>query len=73
MTPYLSRSGKKSGVQAYEIGPGYIIVEFPASRYKYSYSSCGREAVETMKKLALASKGLSTFISRHDPVYEQKR
>jgi hypothetical protein len=73
MKPYLSRSGKKSGVIAYETGADYIVVEFAASRYKYSYSSCGREAVETMKKLALASKGLSSFISRNDPAYEQKR
>jgi hypothetical protein len=73
MTPYQSRSGKKSGVLAYEIGASYIIVEFAANRYKYSYSSCGREAVEAMKKLALASKGLSSFISRNDPAYEQRR
>ena len=73
MTPYRSRSGKRSGVLAYEIGATYIVVEFNAKSYKYTYSSCGRETVETMKKLALASNGLSTFISRNDPAYEQKQ
>lgn len=73
MTPYLSKSGKRSGVTAYEIGNTFIIVQFNRGQYKYSYSSCGRAAVETMKELALASNGLSTFIAQNRPNYEWKR
>jgi hypothetical protein len=53
MTPYSSRSGKRSGVTAYEAGEDYLLVE-------------------KMKRLATASKGLSTFIARHQPAYEGK-
>ncbi len=72
MTPYSSKTGKKSGVTAYSIGDNYIIVEFDSYQYKYSYKSCGSEAIEEMKKLALASSGLSTFISQNNPAYEWK-
>lgn len=70
MTPYTSTSGKKSGVLAYEIGKDFILVQFQAATYKYSYKSCGQSATDTMKRLALASKGLSTFIAQNDPDYE---
>ena len=73
MTPYSSVSGKESGVTAYEIGGDFIIVRFYSVDYKYSYSSCGQSATEIMKKLALASNGLSTYISQNDPDYEWKR
>lgn len=72
MIPYSSTSGKKSGVTAYEIGDSYIIVRFHSAEYKYSYNSCGKNATETMKKLALASNGLSTFIAQNKPGYEWK-
>jgi hypothetical protein len=72
MTPYSSRSGKKTGVSAYDIGKDFIIVQFNRSDlYKYSYQSCGRKATEAMKSLALASKGLSTFISQNQPKYDE--
>jgi hypothetical protein len=73
MTPYSSASGKRSGVSAYEIGDTFIIVQFYTAQYKYSYSSCGQSATETMKRLALASNGLSTFIAQNKPNYEWKR
>ena len=72
MVPYNSKSGKDSGVTAYEIKDEYIIVQFNSIRYRYSYKSCGAEAVETMKELARASKGLSTFIARRQPAYDEK-
>ncbi len=71
MKTYKNRSGKKSGVTAYEIGNDFIIVQFNYSKkYRYTYHSAGRKAVETMKSLALARKGLSTFISQNQPGYE---
>ena len=73
MTPYASKSGKASGATAYEIGDDFIIVRFHSVEYKYSYNSCGQSATETMKRLALASNGLSTFISQNNPRYEWKR
>jgi hypothetical protein len=73
MTPYRSITGKSSGVTAYDIGEDHILVRFYNTIYKYSYKSCGRKTVTQMKKLAMANKGLSTFISQHDPAYEWKR
>jgi hypothetical protein len=71
MQSYVSRSGKKSGVTAYEIGDDYIIVRFGNEGiYKYSYASAGPQVVETLKALAINSEGLSTYISRHDPPFE---
>lgn len=71
MTPYSSRSGKKSGVTAYEIGLDFIIVQFNNSKnYKYTYRSAGSSIIETMKSLALAQQGLSTFIAQNRPGFE---
>lgn len=72
MEPYSSTSGKKSGVTGYEIGDDFIIVQFYGGQYKYSYRSCGVNATKTMKGLAFASNGLSTFIAQNKPDYEWK-
>jgi hypothetical protein len=57
--------GKGSGVEAYCIGDDSISVRFvDGSTYEYTHASTGREQVEQMKVLALAGRGLSTFISR---------
>ena len=70
MTPYKSKSYKTSGVTAFSIGPTYIDVLFGDRKYRYSYKRCGMQMTEQMKQLALASKCLSTFISKNDPNYE---
>ncbi|MBW7892369.1 MAG: hypothetical protein H3C48_15355 [Chitinophagaceae bacterium] len=71
MRPYSSKSGKKSGVIAYQAGTDFIRVQFTGREiYTYTYRSAGRAAVETMKKLAAAQKGLSTFIAQHHPAFE---
>jgi hypothetical protein len=71
MTPYSSKSGKVSGVKAYRIGDDFIVVQFHGPKtYTYSYRSAGKQAVERMKQLALASRGLSTYITQHDPKFE---
>jgi hypothetical protein len=72
MIPYRSTSGKPSGVTAYRIGADHIVVEFEGATYRYSYASCGKEAVEAMKLRAIASRGLSTYIARNDPPYGRK-
>lgn len=65
MTPYSSTSGKKSGVISYEIGDDFIVVQFDQGQYMYPVSLNGKRTVDKMKSLALASNGLSTFISQN--------
>ena len=66
MTSYTSTSGKSSGVTAYEIGDNYIKVKFGSYKtYNYPYSLNDESTIDTMKELALASRGLSSFIARH--------
>ena len=73
MKPYHSSSGKESGVIAYEIGEDFIDVQFRTKeKYRYSYKSAGEAAIEKMKELAKAGKGLSTFISQERPGYESE-
>ena len=65
MKKYKNISGS-SGVTAYDESEQNITVEFNHEAvYVYSYSSAGKRTVEKMKKLALAGKGLSTYISRY--------
>ncbi|NDK39484.1 hypothetical protein DT603_11585 [Pseudoxanthomonas gei] len=56
-----------SGVVAYAITARSILVKFAGSDrlYEYSHASAGKAHVETMKRLAQAGRGLSTYISRH--------
>jgi hypothetical protein len=54
-----------SGVVAYAIRPDAIEVKFQDGWiYLYTHASAGAANIETMKTLAAAGKGLSTFISR---------
>lgn len=55
-----------SGVSAYEAGQESISIEFNHDAvYLYTYASAGKRTIETMKRLAEAGKGLSTYISRY--------
>lgn len=73
MQSYNSASVKNSGVTGYKIGTDFIVVQFrDKTKYLYSYKSAGKIIVELMKRLALANKGLSTFISQSGPAYEKK-
>lgn len=73
MNPYANLSAN-SGVSAYELDPGRIVVEFRnGDTYEYNETSAGKAAIETMHRLAKAGRGLSTFIARHDPPYARKR
>ena len=55
-----------SGVTHFEIGSNFIRVQFhdPAI-YVYDYHRPGQHHVEHMKMLAVAGRGLSTYISQH--------
>lgn len=65
---YKNLSGD-SGVLWYQVETEAIVVTFMGrpDRYRYSYESAGRENVEKMKGLAIAGRGLATFISKEKP------
>jgi hypothetical protein len=66
MEQYKKNNSGTSGVEFYEIENKDIIVQFiDGSIYKYTYSSAGEESVEKMKELAIAGKGLTTYINQH--------
>ena len=57
--------GGDSGVAAFEIGDDSIKVQFSTGAvYLYTYQSAGSHNIEEMKRLALAGKGLNSFINR---------
>ena len=58
--------GGDSGVSAYEIGAESITVQFNTGAvYHYTYRSAGSANIEKMKLLAVAGKGLNSFITRN--------
>lgn len=65
---------RESGVVAYDIDAGQIIVQFRnGDRYLYTEDSAGAANVARMQELAIAGRGLSAFISRHVyDLYERK-
>jgi hypothetical protein len=57
---------RESGVVAYDIDAGQIVVQFRnGDRYLYTEDSAGAANIATMQALARAGRGLSTFISQH--------
>ncbi len=65
MERYANRSGD-SGVAGFETGNTYILVGFKNGNvYEYTYASAGASNIETMKDLALAGRGLCSFIQRY--------
>jgi hypothetical protein len=78
MQRYENLSGS-SGVSAFEIGDGWIIVEFAGDEsatvrcYRYTEASAGAQAIREMQQLARGGRGLATFIARHRPPSENDR
>jgi len=74
MTPYKNLSGD-SGVTAYAIGRDFIDVRFAGGDiYRYTSASAGAADLSQMKQLAVAGRGLSTFISQQvRERYESRR
>ena len=63
MQPYANRGGNSS-VSGFEIGPHYIIVQFKDGwKYEYTHQSAGVDHVSKMHRLAMAGKGLNSFIT----------
>ena len=58
--------GGNSGIREYEIGPDSIKVSFPGKEpYLYTHRSAGQIHIERMKRLAVAGRGLGTYISKY--------
>lgn len=72
LQPYGNLSGN-SGVVAFASLPATIVVQFRGGDlYEYSTEITGAAEVDTMKRLAHAGLGLSTFIAQHRPHYARK-
>lgn len=65
MTPYKNSSGS-SGVRAFSVSDDSITVEFEdGGTYRYTTDSAGEGHIAQMQRLALAGRGLCTYISRN--------
>ena len=65
MTPYSNKDGK-SGIAAYELGKGYIRVMFKSRDvYRYDHIRPGITAVSEMQALAIAGRGLNSYIGKY--------
>ncbi len=63
MERYKNLSGD-SGVVQYQLSEGAILVQFTdGSLYEYTDESAGGNEIATMHRLAVAGRGLSSFIS----------
>jgi hypothetical protein len=72
MQAYENLAGN-SGVEAYEILREGIRVRFNGgATYLYDYRIPGRVHVDEMKRLALAGRGLSTYIARFGGAYARR-
>jgi hypothetical protein len=73
MEKYLNLSGK-SGVAWYVLGEDSITINFTTGGvYLYNYQKPGFMKVTEMKRLAVAGKGLNTYISKFvKDQYDQK-
>ena len=55
-----------SGIKAYEINQGSIIVEFKTGGcYLYTHESAGAAHITEMHQLAQSGKGLNTYINQN--------
>ena len=65
MVRYENRGGD-SGITAYELHDGAIIVEFKGgAAYLYDSQSPGPEEVAEMQRLAISGEGLNEYISKY--------
>ena len=68
MSPYQNR-GADGGIVAYEYGSDWIRLQFVGGKiYEYSASKIGVANLQTMKRLADAGDGLTTFVNLHPEV-----
>lgn len=66
-------NNSESGVSMYEKTRDSITIKFHrGGTYLYDYTSPGQEHVEQMKSLAVAGKGLNTYINKHVKEFARK-
>jgi hypothetical protein len=76
--PYQSKSGKEFGVVAYALAKDSIILWYNSTkpeimiRYTYSYKSAGETEIKEMRTRAKKQRGLSTYVSKNKPDYDDK-
>lgn len=57
--------GRDSGVYGYELGDGFIRVQFlDGAIYLYTHSSAGEQNINEMHRLAECGQGLNSYIGR---------
>ncbi|KKR91119.1 MAG: hypothetical protein UU42_C0022G0001 [Candidatus Woesebacteria bacterium GW2011_GWA1_41_13b] len=61
-----------SNIVSFEIGDGYITVEFRTGRFRF-YTYSGSYHVSEMQRLARLGDGLNAYINNHKPPYSSKR
>jgi hypothetical protein len=67
-------TGEPTPIRGYDYRPDNIIIHFRnGSVFKYSFASCGECHIANMKSLALAQRGLNTYITENMPRHEWKR
>ncbi len=60
------KNAGNSGVQLFEVGTGFIILEFgDATRYLYNYEKPGKHHVDNIIKLAKKGSDLNTYINKY--------
>ena len=60
------RGGGDSGIEAFDIGPGWISIRFHhGGTYLYNGTQPGKRDVLAMQQLAEAGEGLNTYINQH--------
>ena len=70
MTTYSSKSGKEKGVISYEIEKESVVLNYKSrnggiSSIIYSYEISGVEHVENIKKFALTSQNLNSYLGKN--------
>jgi phosphopantetheine adenylyltransferase len=76
MNQYFSKSGKKTGVIAYQIEEESILLNYNSKSGKiksimYSYDISGVKHVEKIKKFARRSKNLNTYLAKNKIHYKK--
>lgn len=64
-----------SGIRNYEIGDGFIVIEFKDGQYrfyKYTDTSAGSHHITAMQQFARCGDGLNAYIGEHKPRYAAK-
>jgi len=75
MTPYDNGITNAKGIMAFKIGDDFIILKFRGFlgliyTHTYTYISAGKETVESMKRRALSSHGLNSFLTQYEPKFK---